>query len=132
MLVTVTHQLFRQRFEEFADPAVYRDIDVDFYLDLASGLVNASRFGRNTAWAVMLFVAHNLVIDARNAIKTQAGGIPGSVVGPTVSSTVGPISTTYDVTSTSVENEGFWGNTTYGKRLYQLIRMAGAGPIHVM
>lgn len=129
--MAVTVPSFRQMFQEFEDPGVYRDLDINTYLALSAQLINPARFGRVTDFAVMLFVAHNLVIDARNRLKSLAGGIPGSVVGPTVSSTVGPISTTYDVTSTSIENEGFWGNTTYGKRLFQLIRNAGAGPVQI-
>lgn len=137
MAVTIAD--FRQHYPEFKDPAPYRDLDIQALIWAAAGdptkgttgLLVEKRFRSAMDLATSLFVAHFLVVETRNRKSAQRGGTPGQVQGPLSASSASDVSKSMDTTGISLADQGQWGSTVYGQRLYQLIRMAGAGPLVV-
>jgi hypothetical protein len=80
---------------------------------------------------VMLFVAHNLVIEAFNAQTVDVGGLPGVNKGAIASETPGSVNVSYDTAGSSIEKAGHFNLTTFGTRYIMLARMAGMGGIQV-
>jgi len=125
---------FRSHFPEFGTPpgtGAYSDPRVSFWLDVGGKLLNAGRWGDLLDHGLELFVAHHLSLEAGNFLAAAKGGAPGSTTGILTGKTVGPLSASYDAGVITLENAGHWNQTTYGIQFYQLMRMAGAGPVHV-
>lgn len=127
----VTYDSFVTAFPEFKDQTAYPPDTVNFWIGEAPNMLNACRFGKAYDLAVMLFVAHNLVLGARDQSTTNGGGIPGQVTGPATSKTVGKVSYSQDVGAVTIPGAGDWNATSYGIRLYRMIRAFGAGPVYV-
>jgi uncharacterized protein DUF4054 len=122
---------FRAAFTEFNDLSVYPDESLTFWSAIAVLQVNANRWKNMTSNGIMLYVAHNLVLNAQNLKTSAAGGAPGGMSGPTAGKTVGSVSVTYDTQAAVEKDAGFWNLTTYGKQFYRLSRMFGTGVIQV-
>lgn len=130
--MTVTVASFRDRFKQFADPSIYDGDDITFYLGLGVAFQNPDRWDPLTIdYGTCLFVAHNLVLDARANATANAGGIPGTVEGVRTQKSVDKVAVGYDVNSVIAEGAGWWNMTTYGIRFIQLTRMYGAGGAQV-
>ncbi len=121
---------FVSAFPEFSNEAVFTVSTINFWIPQAYGQLNAYRFGVQIDLAAMLFVAHNVVLSAREVATANVGGIPGQVTGPVTSKTVGPVSIAYGG-QTSLEKGGAWNGTTYGQRLYKMMKAYGVGPFYV-
>ena len=75
-----------------------------------------------------LYAAHFLVAHGSRA----AGGEGGAgVTGVVASKSVDGASISYDVGSTVEQGAGFWNATTYGRELYQILRVFGAGAVQL-
>ena len=138
---------FRTDLPEFQDGNAYPDPQVALYINLAGQLMNGRRWGPSAAdpWpdssppplkvfdhGVELFVAHNLVLDARNRKDARKkGNIPGTVKGPVNNASVDKASVGYDTQAGIEENAGHWNQSTYGIRFIRLLRMMGAGALQV-
>lgn len=129
--MAVTYSTFVGVFTEFADATAYPQSTVDFWMGQAAFQLNANRLRNSYDLAVMLFTAHNLVLGKRNSQAASAGGAPGQVTGPQTSKAVDKVSVSYDTGAVSYPGAGEWNATSYGQRLYRLLRAAGAGPLYV-
>ncbi|MGI4851703.1 MAG: DUF4054 domain-containing protein [Janthinobacterium lividum] len=126
----VTYASFVLAFPEFGNTTLYPAAQIEFWLSLAYSQLNAFRFGTQLPLAVMLFIAHNIVLSARETQAGTSGQIVGSVQGPMSSKSVGPLSVSYAGT-TGIEGGGAWNYTSYGQRLYTMMRAFAAGPKYV-
>lgn len=122
---------FRTSFREFADSVQYPSPTIEMYGGLAEMQVsqdiwkNATTMGRN------LYVAHCLAIWGQNQKLAESNGALGTFGGTPTSKSVGSASVQFDATSTNFTNRAFWNLTTYGKQLYSLVRIFGAGAIQL-
>lgn len=136
--MTVTVQSFRDSFRPLANPAFSPDDAVTYYIGRATTMLAGSasasgnRFDSDTLdRAIGLYVAHYLVLDARDMAATINGGIPGEIEGPSTSQTADKVSFTQDTKAVTRDNEPFWNQTRYGVELMDLVYMYGAGPIQL-
>lgn len=122
--------MFVAIFPEFADTTLYPPAQVNFWIAQGMAQMNAFRFGTQLNLAVMLFVAHSIVLSARE-IRSGAGGqVVGNVQGPLLSKSIGPISASYSG-DTAIEGAGAFNFTSYGQRLYNMMLAYAAGPKYV-
>lgn len=128
--MAVTAASFRVMFPEFTDTTKFPTAQIDAWLAEAPNQLNASRLGRSYDLAVMLFVAHNIVLSARGVASASGSGVPGQATGPVTSKTVDKVSVSYDTGATALGRAGAWNATSYGQRLYTLLRACGAGPLY--
>jgi hypothetical protein len=129
--MAVTPESFRLDHNEFKDPNIYSDHDIDFNIGIAGKLLNVCRWDDLLDAGTALFVAHFLVLGARAKKTSAAGGIPGAPVGMLTSKSVDKVAAGYDIDSVKMEDGAFWNMTTYGIRFLQLSRMIGAGGVQV-
>lgn len=127
--MTVAYSDFVAAFPEFADQERFPASGVDFWIAQADNQINCRRFGKLESLAVMLFTAHNLVLGAQNQ-RAAAKGIPGVPMSPIASKTVGEVSVSYDTKDTVIEGAGAWNATSYGQRLYTMMKAVGTGPVY--
>ena len=125
--MTVTAASFRATLPEFANTSVYSDAQVGFWLVEAGMMLPAARWGDVLDMGITYRTAHNLALARRDAIATQAGGVPGNVLGIETSKAVDKVSKSSDANSVAVTGAGLWNSTSYGIRFVQLARMVGAG-----
>lgn len=125
--MTVAVSDFRTAFPEFADATTFADAQVAMWLGAAYLQLNARRFGASLDLAAMLFVAHNLTLGAREARAAASGGLPGqAVAGPMTAKAVDKVSVSYGA-GAAREGAGAWNLTTYGQRLYAMMRAFTGG-----
>lgn len=125
------HLTFTAAFPEFADISVYPAAQVSFWLGQAPKQLSEERLGANYDLAIMLYAAHNLVLSAKDMRAASAGGTGGSASGIVSSKTVDKVTVAYDTGASTIDGAGAWNLTTYGTRLYQLLRGANIGPFYV-
>jgi hypothetical protein len=121
---------FRTDFPEFADTSKYADAQVDMWLTVAGLSLPTDRWGALLDLGTELFIAHHLVIGARDA-KASSNGIPGQTGGAMASKSVDKVSISYDTTASTIEGGDFWNSSTYGIRFLRLARMMGAGGVQL-
>jgi len=127
----ITPASFREAFPVFADATKYPDPEIQFWIDLGNLLVaNAARWGDLQGYGIMLFVAHNLALEAMSA-GSGGGGTPGAVVGPLSSAAVDKVSYSRNPAAAMDPKNGHWNLTTYGLRYIRLVNMVGAGPLQL-
>lgn len=130
--MTTTASTFRNRFPEFASTAIYPNSSIDFWLQFATLMLNAQRWAEALDMGKCLFIAHNLVLEAKAQAEAAAGGVPGVTTGPVSAKSVDKVSINYDTAAGIVPDAGHWNNTIYGTRFIKLARMMGSGPMQVM
>lgn len=118
---------FRAKFPEFASDTTYPDESVQFYLDLADTLLSITAWRGLREFGIALYTAHNLALDRQSFLSSQAGGAPGVNLGILSSKAVGAVSASYDNTAGMDELAASWNLTSYGKRIWNLIRIVGMG-----
>jgi hypothetical protein len=122
---------FRQDLPEFRDSSKYPDSAIQFNLNLGAAVLRPEVWGTLLPFGIELYTAHNLVLDAI-AAKAGATGIPGVGSGGLVSSkSVGAASISYDTSAGTEAGAGAYNLTTYGRRLWRYILMAGAAPTQI-
>jgi hypothetical protein len=140
--VAVTPATFVADFPEFGNQSQYPVPVIQYYMALANILLNQDRWGAPSVLATSppttlidmaaeLFVAHHIVIEYRAQRAAAAGAPPGDATGPVSSKGVGPISVSYDTGAVAEPDGGFYNLTVYGQRFFNLVRMAGAGPLQL-
>ncbi len=122
---------FRLQFPEFSNQEKYPDPMVTVWLNVATQLVNAERWGNLTDLGVNLLLAHFVVLAARSHDQADGGKIPGQVNGVLSSKSADGLSASYDVSSIMVEGAGDFNLTSYGIRFVKMGRMMGMGPLHI-
>ena len=126
--MAITADVFVLNFPEFGDTARFPPGQVSFWLGQGYALLDNARFGTTLDYGAQLFAAHNLVLSDRANQAAAKGAAIGEAANPLQTATVGSITTTFDTTSGSIEGAGPWNATSYGQRLYQLMRGLSAGP----
>lgn len=124
---------FREMFPEFSEENFPDDI-VTARLDLANHFFSESRYGDMRPHAMGLYAAHYLVLAKRDG-ATDGSSFTGTGSGGTgiiASKSVDGASVSYDVSSGAEEGAGSWNLTRYGRELWQLIRLYGAGMMFVI
>jgi hypothetical protein len=129
--MTITASRLFADFPEFADIEKYPLATIDFWIVVAGRMLAADRWGDLLDIGTELFVAHNLVLAARDQMSGANGGLGGSGSGVVASKTVDKVSVSYDTAAASVVGAGNWNLTTYGTRYIQLARMVGAGGVQL-
>lgn len=129
--MTISVAQFRADYPEFVSTTQYPNSSANYWLTVAYQMLNTSRWGKQLDLAAELFVAHNLVLEARALASAQSGGLPGEQVGPVNSKSVDKVSMGYDTGVGTQTDAGHWNMTIYGTRLIRLIRMFGAGPLQI-
>lgn len=131
--MTIAPDDLRAAFTEFGNTTTFPDATVQWWLNRAYKMLRVEVWGDDLDDGVMLYVAHNLVIAARNAAAAAAGNISGlgSASGPIASKGVGPVSVSYDTHAGTIEGAGFYNLTSYGVQFYQLVLLYGAGGVQL-
>lgn len=122
---------FRTDFPEFASETTYPNATIALWLNVASLSLPADRWGTLLDIGTELFVAHHLVVGARDAKAAAGGGIPGQTGGALASKSVDKVSVSYDTGASTIEGGDFWNSSTYGIQFLRMARMAGAGGIQL-
>jgi hypothetical protein len=129
--VTVTTESFRAHYQALSDPGTYDDDSINMFISIAGMLLNVGRWGAALDLGTELFVAHHLVLMARDNATVDAGGIPGSVQGIINSKSVDKVAAAYDTAAVQMKDGNFWNMTTYGIRFAKLARWMGSGGMQV-
>lgn len=127
----MTSAQFRADFPEFSSTAVFPDSGVNYWLNIATLMLNASRWGNLLDLGTELFIAHNIVLEAQAQQTSTVGGLPGLNRGAISAESVDKVSLSYDTNATLELEAGHWNLTVFGTRFIHLSRMMGAGPIQV-
>lgn len=126
--MTVAYTDFIAAFPEFSDTVKYPQSQINFWLAQGYQQLNAKRFGGQLDLAVMLYTAHNVVMGARAAASADSGAVVGEATGVVSSKSIDKVSVSYDTTSVADARAGQWNATSYGQRLWQLMKAYGTGP----
>lgn len=112
----------------------FPEIDSDSYPDIAvkARLALAAKFFSEESWPDPEIRAHVMGLYTAHYLKLQGsadGGNGGdnSGLGQVSSMSVDGASVSYDTSSSSEEGAGSWNLTAYGRELWQLIQLFGAG-----
>ncbi len=122
---------FRAAFPEFTSTARFPDAMLDFWATLAERQLPDAVWTTLKTTAVQLYVAHEITLASQNVSVSTAGGVPGQSGGIAQSKAVGSVNVSYDTQSISETGAGWWNLTNYGKQLYRLIKLFGAGCIQL-
>lgn len=76
-----------------------------------------------------LYAAHYLTVVGKAAAGGSGQG--GAQLGVVSSKSVDGASVSYDTTTASENGAGFWNATAYGRELWQLLRVFGAGAVQL-
>lgn len=134
--MTITIATFRADFPEFASVTVYPDAAFDFWKQYAIQVMSVARWGAAASGSdprtlydigMELFIAHNLVLEARAQAEAANSAPPGGSTGPVSGKSVDKVSISYSTADAIEEGGGNLNLTIYGTRYYKLMRMAGAG-----
>lgn len=129
--MAVTAASFRVAFTEFTSITVYPDAMVNFWLAVAVKQVRACAWQDQVDLGIMLYVAHNCVLEAQANKAAATGGFPGGNTGSINNKSVDKVSVGYDTNVTAEEGSGNWNLTTYGQRFIRMSRLFGAGGIQL-
>jgi hypothetical protein len=129
--MTISVAQFRADYPEFSSTTNFPSSGIQYWLNVAYELLNASRWGAQLDLGAELYVAHNIALEARAQKEALSGGIPGQQSGTVSSKSVDKVSVGYDTNAASEEGGGHWNLTIYGTRLYRLIKLMGAGPVYL-
>jgi hypothetical protein len=123
---------YRTSFPEFANVQQYPTEQVTLYATVAEQMLPQNRWNNLWTYGVSLYVSHRLTIAGFNQQSAAAGGTPGVFTGAANNEAVGSVSAGYDSQGTSTKDAGQWNLTTYGKELYELFMLVGAGPVQLL
>jgi hypothetical protein len=129
--MTVTLETFRTDYPEFADSTQYPDAQIEYWLGFAGVSFNVGRWGSWLDLGTALWVAHNVVMEARAIMEAQNGGLPGTTTGAISAKSADKISVNFDTAASTEQGGGQWNTTIYGTRYLRMARMIGAGPIQI-
>jgi hypothetical protein len=130
-VIAAWYALFLGLFPEFSNIALYPVPMVEAWIVPAVEQMNSSRFGSQYNLAVALFIAHNVVLEARELKASQNGKtVVGEAYGPVASKSIDKLSVSYGTTA-SIDGAGAYNLTSYGQRLYKLIQSFSSGPFYV-
>lgn len=117
---------FRSRYPAFRSDQ-FPDSSVEIRLKLADKFFEGWEDGDVREHAMCLYVAHYLTAQGMQAAGAGGAASLGTVSGKSVDGA----SISYDTGSAVEQGAGFWNITSYGRELYQLLRVFGAGAIQL-
>lgn len=122
---------FRELYPSFTE-ALYHDFAVETRLALGEEFLSEKVWRKVPVrtHAVGLYTAHYLAAYG-SASAGGSGRSDGSGMGVVSSKSVDGASISYDTGSTVEQGAGFWNSTPYGRELWQLMRVFGAGAIQL-
>jgi len=132
--VTVSAAQFQQNFPAFSNSDKFPTPVIEFWLGVVYGtMLDPSIYTTDASRDLLaqLFVAHNLSLEMVAIASAAQGAPPGTAVGAISAKGVDGVTVSYDVGSTALENQGFWGLTTYGQRFLYMARLFGARPLQL-
>jgi len=115
---------FRAAFPAFTADE-YPDSQVLIRLTLADQIFSETLWGEIRNHAMGLYTAHYLMAYGSKAVGGSGTG--GSINGVVSSKSVDGASVSFDTGNALWANAGFWNTTPYGRELYQLMQVFGAG-----
>src|SRR5271154_113752 len=127
----VNVQQFRSDFNEFTDITRFPDSAINYWLVVATLLLNPSRWLNILQLGVELYVAHNITLEDQDTQAAIAGGWPGMSKGVVTAESAGAVSGSYDAGPDLEEGAGHWDLTRFWARFIRLAKRAGAGPVQV-
>lgn len=127
----ISASAFRTAFPAFADATAFPDALVNFWAGIADKSTNLERWGNLADLGAMLFVAHNISLEAKSSLDASFGGIPGAAEGAVSSKSASGVSISFDTGSSAEADGGAWNMTVYGQRYIRYLRLFGAGPIQI-
>lgn len=127
----ITYQSFVIGFPEFTDSATFPTATVNYWIAQAYSQLNSRNLGAQIDYAASLFTAHNLVLAAQSMNAAASGAPVGAASGPISGKAAGGLSVTYDTGAAAIPGAGVWNSTSYGQRLYLLMRGAASGTFYV-
>lgn len=123
----ISYADFLAGFSEFSNVADYPQTSFVFWQQMAYADLNPIRLKTDLDLAAALYIAHNLVLGKR-ATGAAANSSPvGEASGPVSSKSVGPVSRSFDTGAVAMKMAGPYNLTSYGQRLFQILRGASAG-----
>lgn len=127
-MIELTVDYFRSVFPEFSDENAYSDAAIQYRINLAEKFFGESPFCDELTLqhAQCLYTAHFLSVQGGSSALTK-GAIGGIVSGKSVDGA----SVSYDTASSIERDAGFWNATGYGRELWQLMQMFGAGGLQL-
>ena len=99
---------------------------IQYWIDYAYTILDASRWLDQLDHGVGLFVAHKLTL--RNISARNGGVMPGVVS----SKSAGGLSVSYDTSRSTIDNAGSYNSTAYGLEFYELAMMIGSGGVQLI
>jgi len=126
----VAYDAFVQAFPEFDNAVLFPQTCFNFWASIAVQMLNQQRWGNQFQYAQMLFIAHNLALEAL-AMAGAPDGIPGLSRGVVSAEAGGSASASYDVAAATEKDASHWNLTIYGLRIKYMISMFGAGPVYI-
>jgi len=126
--MAITADVFVLNFPEFGDTARFPPGQVSFWLGQGYALLDNARFGTSLDYGAQLFAAHNLVLSDRANQAAAKDLAIGQAANPIQTKTVGGVTVAFDTTSGGIDGAGVWNATSYGQRLYALMRGVSVGP----
>lgn len=125
----LTVEAFRETFPELTADK-YPDSAVKIRLALANKFFAADRFDDEQVreHVMGLYAAHYLTAHGSSA---SGGNGASGTLGVVSSKSVDGASVSYDTSTGTEEGAGFWNLTLYGRELYQLMQIFGAGGIQI-
>lgn len=130
VIPVTTATAFRLMYPAFADSIEYTDVQIGFWIQLASNLLDPIRWGDLLILGASLLTAHNLTLSKRDQLAVVNGGAPGGSGIPS-GKTVGRVAVVLDTQDTSVKDAGPFNLTTYGTQFIYYAKLVGAGGVQV-
>lgn len=127
----MTPASFRQIFGSFSDPGPYPDIILQYFIDMAGTFLSPDRWGTALDIGTGYYVAHHLVLWARDERAVAAGGVGGEVKGVLTARSVDKVSQSWDASSVTDKDATFWNQTSYGLKFWQMAKGMGAGGLQL-
>ena len=120
---------FRAAFPAFS-PEAFPDEAVQFRLNLAAAWFTAQPWADESIrdYVQGLYVAHLLATLGSAAVGgSGTGAMAGSSSGIVSSKSVDGVSISFDTGAVTAEGAGFWNATPYGRELWNMFLLFGAG-----
>lgn len=129
---SITVADFRRNIPAFEDSSIYQDEVITIWLQVATGLLNARRWGSLLPMGISWFVAHQLALDRQAQIVALRGGVAGSGFGIVTSKSINGVSVSYNNALSGLKDAGDWNLTIYGVRFLGFARMFGSGGMQII
>lgn len=124
--MTIAAADFRVQFSPAFDSLTdYPDPQITFWINRAYSMLDPNVWADGLDFGVSLYVAHQL------AYFKSAAKSGGTGVGAVSSKSVGGVSYSRDVASTTIQGAGSFNATTYGVQFYELALIVGSGGIQI-